>query len=466
MLVTCFVKNSSSTPLGVQLTFWLGPVLLASLVVSTWLELRTVERSALLAVDGNLAQRAHELAPLWRTGELERLGPSLLTTQAHPLNEMGQIFVEVVGPDNQLKLRSADMGGDRIPLVCSADQDFGLAAAPNGERLRVYRLDIGADYLLVGQSLAWVDRTLRATIARTLWFDFCVLLLSLAVCMWLVRRSVQPLTDLVEASKHILETGELPEQLPALQGSSEIEVLVETLNTLLLRVADVLATQKRLLADTSHELRNPLTVIGTDLDLLGQSLDAETRTEVAQEAMGEVKRLTRLVEDLLLLSWAEAKPSLQLEPLRLDSLAQAAVNRVRSLAGDRRIKVIGDETWVTADPDRVQQILRNLLENAIRATQAQGSINVWLTNHPSDATQVQLSVQDDGVGITPENQQHIFERFFRVDESRGTTRGGTGLGLPLARALARAMGGELKVQSAVGKGSSFVVTLAKAESEP
>jgi two-component system, OmpR family, sensor kinase len=438
-------------------------LLLTSLMFSTWLELSTVQRSALQAVDGNLAQRAHDLAPLWKAGELQRLGPSLLAPNTHPLNEMGQIFVEVVGPGGELKLRSADMGSDRLPLVCASDQIFCFSASPNGGRLRIYRLDLGSDYLLVGQSLAWVDNTLRDTISRTIRFDLGLVILSLMTCFWLIRRSVQPLTDLADASRHILDTGQLPEQLPAFSGSSEIEVLVETLNTLLHRVADVLATQKRLLADTSHELRNPLTVIGTDLDLLGQRLDDETRTEVAQEALGEVKRLSRLVEDLLLLSWAEAKPSLQLEPIRLDSLCQAGLNRVRTLAGDRRLNSIVEETWASGDPDRIQQILRNLLENAIRATQANGCINVWVGPHQTDPSLVQITVQDDGIGISAENQQHIFERFFRVDESRGTTRGGTGLGLALAKALSTAMSGDLKVQSAVGKGSSFVVTLPKAE---
>ena len=222
------------------------------------------------------------------------------------------------------------------------------------------------------------------------------------------------------------------------------------------RVRVVLDRQRQLLADTSHELRNPLTVIRTNLDLLRRDLDPATREEVVAETDDEAERMSRLVADLLFLSREEAG-AVEDRPVRLDAVALDTVERFRQLAPEHEIVLDAPEALtVRGDDDRLHQLLTNLLENAVRFTPAGGRVTVRARR---DGRQAALVVEDTGVGISREHLQRIFDRFYRVDPARSRATGGTGLGLAIVRRIAESHGGGVRVESEPGAGARFTITL-------
>jgi signal transduction histidine kinase len=242
----------------------------------------------------------------------------------------------------------------------------------------------------------------------------------------------------------------------------------------------MLESQRRLLADTSHELRNPITIIRGNLALLRRESVPETsRREAIVEAEDEAARMGRLVGDLLLLARADAGevPSFQRERIDLGDLATDVVDQFRGLADPRHLSLSADPGCVVlGDRDRLKQLITNLVENAIRYTPAAGSIDVVVRRDalqqrgapvrsrsardagtPSMAT---LTISDSGIGISPADLPHVFERFYRADKARSRAHGGTGLGLSIAQYIAQAHGGTIEASSGgTNRGSSFTVRL-------
>jgi two-component system phosphate regulon sensor histidine kinase PhoR len=199
-------------------------------------------------------------------------------------------------------------------------------------------------------------------------------------------------------------------------------------------------------------------VIRGNLDLLRLDLPESERDESIRAAIGQAERMGRLVSDLLFLAEADAPETVQREPLALDSIVRAVAERARQMDGDRHRIVVDrlDPTSLTGDPERLEQVVWNLVDNATRYTQPGGQITLSLRRN---AARAELSVADTGVGIPAEHQARIFERFYRVERSRSRSLGGTGLGLAIVRQTVEAHGGEVSVQSEPGKGTRFVVAL-------
>jgi signal transduction histidine kinase len=199
----------------------------------------------------------------------------------------------------------------------------------------------------------------------------------------------------------------------------------------------------------------------TDLDLLRQDLSVQEREEVVSEAQATVERMTRLVRDLLLLSRVEAQSEpLDLEPTDIYGLTSRVASRLgKAIMGEaNRLFVAplkGPRPLAMIDPERTEQILTNLIENAIFYSEDSPiEISVEMEQQPR---QVAIKVRDRGCGIPAEEIPRLFDRFFRIDRSRSRGSGGSGLGLPVARALARAQKGDILVESQVGEGSCFTI---------
>jgi signal transduction histidine kinase len=247
----------------------------------------------------------------------------------------------------------------------------------------------------------------------------------------------------------------------------------------------MLESQRRLLADTSHELRNPITIIRGNLALLRrEGVPEATRREAVVEAEEESARMGRLVGDLLLLARADAgePSSLQREPVDMAELVGEVVEQARPRAEARRVSLVIDgRCMVLGDRDRLKQLIANLVENAIRYTPKTGRIEVRV-NGDADGSGVQqpgaavrsrnargpgastdmaiLTVTDSGIGISPADLPHVFERFYRADKARSRAHGGSGLGLSIAQYIAQAHGGTLQASSeGANRGSTFSVRL-------
>jgi signal transduction histidine kinase len=296
-----------------------------------------------------------------------------------------------------------------------------------------------------------------------------VLLASLAG-RYLAQKIVHPLEGLADAANAIGK-GDLKQRVPTDSNISELHSLGTTFNDMAdsLRQSD--EAKKAFIADVTHELRTPLTVIKGTIETLedGALDDHEGRGPLLTSMQRETDRLIRLVNELLVLTRADAG-SLQLEirPLDLVELANQRCELLSNLATRQGIelKVLprSDDfsrpnsatevatTWgfVLADPDRLSQVLDNLLDNAIRHSPADSTITVSIEEKDGG---LECSVADQGTGIPAGHLPFIFERFYRVDKARNRKDGGTGLGLAIARALIVAMGGHISAQSVEGEGT-------------
>lgn len=217
------------------------------------------------------------------------------------------------------------------------------------------------------------------------------------------------------------------------------------------------ARTRQFVADAAHELRTPLAGVQAVAEAaMAPELDTEERERLHLLLLRESRRAGRLVDDLLVLARIDAGMDLRREPVELLALAEAEAERARLIAPDRTIDVSGVAANVVGDAARLGQVLANLLDNARRYTPDGGRISVEVT---ADGA-ARVLVTDTGPGVPPADRERIFDRLVRLDESRSTQDGGAGLGLAIARGIARAHGGELRcVDPPVGAGAAFELTL-------
>jgi signal transduction histidine kinase len=287
------------------------------------------------------------------------------------------------------------------------------------------------------------------------------LLGSIALGWGLANRALKPIGDITRAASQIARTEDLSTRLPWNGPMDELGLLTSVFNHMMNRLEHLFSVQKRFVADVSHELRTPLTAIRGHLELIKRyGMDAES----LEACESEVERMSRLVTDLLLLAKADyGGLTLNLEPLDLDTIVSEVFREARVLAKDRNLKLTVREfepVRVNGDADRLKQLMLNLISNALKFTPDGGEIAINL--HKNLRTAV-IEVQDTGVGISKEDMQRVFDRFFQTDSSR--VRGvagrgeGVGLGLSIAKWIAKAHGGQITVTSEVGVGTTFSVVI-------
>lgn len=427
-------------------------------------EFTALQAALLREVDRALLLRAEALAATLARGGPEDLEPALLGLDEAPLgaSSFPEVFVEVIDARGNLVAASSNLGRDRLPHLEPLPPGPTTLTAPGGAPLRmlgvpVVRAGTRVATVVVAESLRLPNEWMGRALGQTVVVGFLMLVCAVAASTEVVRRGLAPLKEVVTVATAILKTGDFSRRVPSVESADLIGEVARDLNALLERVESLLESQRRLLADTSHELRNPLTVLRMDLDMLARDLPPATRAEVASEALAEATRMTRLVEDLLLISVAESV-GVNRQPLRLDVLAAEMVARMAPLAEEKGLRLgLGrcEEALVEGDSDRLRQVFTNLLINAVRYTPS-GSIEVRLLREASAA---RLEVEDTGVGIAPEHLPPLFDRFYRVEADRNRAAGGTGLGLPVTKALVDAHGGTISVRSEVGVGTVFTVRL-------
>jgi heavy metal sensor kinase len=313
----------------------------------------------------------------------------------------------------------------------------------------------------LGESLHPTERTLARTRRLLLAGGVIALISGLLWGWWLTRQSLRPVVALTDAVAEIASTGAFDRRVPQPGTDDEIGRLAATFNGLLERLNLMLDRQRTLVADTSHELRNPLMVVRGNVELLQHELPSAARKEATGEALEEIDRMTRLIEDLLFLADADANTAIERRDVALHELLAEVAEDARLIAtrtdGTREVVLrANDPLIVCGDEERLRQMIWNLVENAVRYTPAGGTITLALRRRGPVA---ELTVGDTGIGIAPEHLPHLFERFYRVDTGRSRALGGTGLGLSIVRQTAEAHGGQVRVRSTVGEGSTFTVAL-------
>jgi two-component system, OmpR family, sensor kinase len=278
------------------------------------------------------------------------------------------------------------------------------------------------------------------------------LLVVAALLAWLLaRRLLAPVSELTEAARNATDS-DLTQRIPTTSGRDEVAELARTFNAMLDRLEAAFASQRRFLNDAGHELRMPLAVVMGHLELVTD--DPEDRRQTMELVQDELKRMDRIVEELLTLAKAERPDFLWQEPIRTDILLSELLEKVRPLAA-RDWRLDGTVTEpVLADKQRLVQAVMNLVDNAIRATSEDDTIAIGAA---PDGDHVRIWVRDTGPGVESGHRERIFDRFARgPDEPRGD--GGSGLGLAIVRAIAEAHRGRIELNSSA-HGSTFTLVL-------
>jgi signal transduction histidine kinase len=275
---------------------------------------------------------------------------------------------------------------------------------------------------------------------------------------WLVGHMLRPLHTFTDTLEQI-SAGTLDTRLPATTGTSEIQSLTSSFNRMLARLETAFAQQGRFVADAAHELRTPLATLRTTLETQPPPADMTPTDyhDLAQTFDRTLTRLEALVNHLLVLA-VDDRPATN-EPIVLGALLEAVQHDLAPLAAAQQvhIEITGmTDLVVVGDAPLLGLVLANLIDNAIRYNRPGGRVVVQLAR---SHYQARISVTDTGIGIAPEDQLYIFERFYRVDQSRARHRGGAGLGLALVAHIARQHGGMVDVTSMPGVGSTFTLTL-------
>jgi signal transduction histidine kinase len=268
---------------------------------------------------------------------------------------------------------------------------------------------------------------------------------------------------LAALKRRLTETEQHPlKRIPSADLSGDALEIAEFLNTRLDSIAAAEKEQQQFIADVSHELRTPLTVLRGSLEVvLEEDRPSEEYRETIGNALLEIRHLSRLAQNLLFLTRGQSgRITLSFANVDLVKFVSDITRDLTPAAADHETTL---EVFVPPEPirafidaDRMQQVLHNLLENAIRYTKAGGSIRVRLTDAPGEA---RLEVSDNGIGIADRDVPLIFERFFRGDHARRAYPGGSGLGLSIARWIVEAHKGRIEVASRVGEGTTFTVKL-------
>jgi heavy metal sensor kinase len=377
-------------------------------------------------------------------------------------------WFEVWSEDGRLLLRHWPVPDDEIRSTMGA---------PRGGGLRFYATELEQDVhvrimerpgRVVGSGVVMrifrdesdMRRTLSEILAVFLLaLPFAVLLASLGGYL-VAKRSLQPVSAMAEQAQKITMES-LAARLPNPNPSDEFGQLANVFNDTLRRLENSFLELKRFTADASHELRTPLTALRTVGEVsLRSDEDVQSLRETVSSMLEEAQRLDELIASLLTLARLESdKIVLRQEPVNLAGLSREVSESLAVLADEKRqrLEVSGDDA-VAPRADRVllRQALLNIVHNAIRHSPGDSRITIRIDRRASEA---EIAVADEGPGISPQHQQRVFERFYRIDRARSRAEGGYGLGLAIARWSVERQGGRLELESDGSRGSTFRIRL-------
>jgi len=356
-----------------------------------------------------------------------------------------------------LPARANTREGDHVRFLTVSSQD-------GSTRYRV-RASIEGDFpnyvLLIAAPLSSEDNTLHRLLLIELLVTAAVLGALVALSLWIVRLGLRPLRE-IEQTATAITAGDLSHRVEVDNERTEVGRVGHAINEMLGRIDASDVRLRRFVADASHELRTPLAAVRAYAELFSRG--AQSRPEDLARSMSgitrEAERMSVLVEDLLLLARLDEGRPLERERVQLDELVGEAVETARALDPDRPVELEAEPIAVLGDRDRLRQIVDNLLSNVRSHTPAASPARVVVGRENGRAV---IEVSDTGPGLTPEELDRIFERFYRADESRSRASGGVGLGLSIVAAVARAHGGSVGARSDAGRGATFRIELPAAE---
>lgn len=367
---------------------------------------------------------------------------------------------------NQAYLALSDVQG-RVIADAGQKTDVSSQTCPVGQRARSFMITSGnenAGIVLIqpsraGSFRAQPEEVFLTSISRSLWLAAVIAIgLSLFLSYLLSIYISTPVRSLISATKKV-SSGEFSHRV-SVKGSDEMVELGRAFNQLSENLEQNERLRQQLVADVAHELRTPLATIQGYLEAMREGVIKPTPDKLGL-VHEETALLARLIDDLRDLSQAEAgQLNIRKKPTDLSRLIKGAISIFQSLLEEKKIGLISQVSTklprVNVDKDRISQILRNLISNAINHTPAGGKITISAVQRPEE---IEIRVSDTGQGIKAEDIPYVFERFYRGEKSRARASGGAGIGLTIAKRLIETHGGKIWVESAPGQGTEVYFTL-------
>jgi len=312
----------------------------------------------------------------------------------------------------------------------------------------------------VATSLEAVDEVLK-TLLLILWITVpSALVVASLGGLFLANKALKPVDEITKTARMITSRS-LNQRIKLRKTKDEIGRLAETFNDMISRLGGSFNQIRQFTADASHELKTPLTILKGEIEVgLRRRRYPEEYRKIMNSNLEEVNHMSQIVDDLLFLSKADTgEIHLQRHRINLTKLVSEVYAQAKMIATTKHINVHMSndvDGAVIGDRLKLRALLLNLVDNGVKYTPEGGEMRITLER---DDSRFKLQVMDNGIGISAEDQPHIFDRFFRVDKARSREAGGSGLGLSICKWIAQAHGGEISVDSEIGKGSVFTVTL-------
>jgi two-component system OmpR family sensor kinase len=437
--------------------------------VATYVQLRKfliqrVDRTVVTSAHGLGESIAHRRLPA--RGELIQLGASNPGMYVGLIDEDGDISWAPIG----VRFGETPPPQPKLPGALSPHQTLTVGAVRGGTEFRARSEPLpGGSLLVVAAPLNEVHDTLRRLVGIELLVTLAVVAAIVALGLWLVRIGLAPLRR-IEATAGTIAAGDLTQRIDSANPRTEVGRLGVALNAMLGQIEEAFrertASEQRLrrfVADASHELRTPLSAVQAYAELFDRG--ARDRPDDLERAMSGIERESHrmglLVDDLLLLARLDQGRPLAQQQVDLGAVATDAVDAARALEPNRPIELqVADGLDVTGDPERLRQVLDNLLANVRAHTPASTPATVRVSRDDGRAV---IEVADEGPGLSEEQAARVFERFYRADPSRARDSGGAGLGLSIVAAIAEAHGGSARVASDPDEGARFRIELPLAD---
>jgi heavy metal sensor kinase len=472
-----------------KLTLWYVLILGVLLISFSGLLYLTLSRSLYRDVDHKLRSLA-ELIATESTSPLNKFGFGNIDQTleaAMNLKPVGK-FIQVLDESGRIGRKSENLKNVRLPISLQA-----LRNASNGSisyetthsfgntPLRIITYPVKennqvAKIIQVASSLEDVEDALNTLFVILAVTVPSILMIASLGGLFLANKALKPV-DRITQTARMITSRNLNQRIQTLKVKDEISRLVDTFNEMISRLDHSFRQIKQFTADASHELKTPLTILKGEVEVtLRKKRMPHEYEQILVSNLEEINRMSKIVEDLLLLSRADiGEIRLNKEDIHLNRFIQGLTEQMKILAQPKNIRIEisnhQEEIHVFGDALRMRELFINLIENGIKYTEEGGSILITLTQEaeppahpltPADKRPVHFAkviVTDTGIGIAKDDQERIFNRFFRVDKARSREQGGSGLGLSICRWIVEAHQGDITVKSEPGKGSSFIVRL-------
>ena len=455
-----------------KITLWyIVTFVVTTVIIFTFMYVR-LRHHMIKEIDRFLKDELREFAlkfsetPVDLQGVIKKYEGDIVVREYYPiyvrvLHEDGEViatsgnFAAIVYPINKEKLRNMGVGSSYVETVKVPGKrtPFRVLSTRLADEKFDYVIQIGTRMKSMRNTLGNFSENMLTAIP--------IALVLGTIGGWLLaRRSLAPISYITEATQKITATN-LGERLRSRHSDDELDHLIATINAMISRLEDSFKRMNQLTADVSHELRTPISAMRGEAELLlSKPRPQGAYRKALATYIEQLDFLTRMIDDLILLSKFDSNEArLTMIPIKLDRLLINLGDLFKVLAEQKGVELtvgIIERLDIVGDQTRLQQLFTNLIDNAIKFTPSGGHIDIALQRDKGFA---KASIKDTGIGVPASEFEHIFDRFYQVDKSRDKGSKGVGLGLSICQWIVKAHHGKIELESALGKGSRFIVSL-------